>query len=361
MLHDVFSVTKTHYVHNRFIMNPFNNFESFNHDSYSDNAEYIDDKPSQGRSTPFALIFVVFIGFFLAGLLPFIFVFANMNHSFPIFFLPVIITTIPFLGLIIFIFSSIFKKSKEYISFDGYRMVLSLHQNKRVKEFHLDPSYEVDIATIIRDYRAGFIFVLRQNNREVLTHFMHMMTPSFSSMRNMNFNANPNMQIMRWQETLVKHGIKVNLSTASSPFTQANNFAKQNFNFNNNQETKPQTEERKPEPHQYESTYQMSYQMKADAELVRSHNRKKFGLTLIILILLATGIDLSIFFFGIYGQNISQTFLVLFIILMSVVALIPLVYGIVMGISNKQVNSLSDKELTELSSSKKFLSKHKNQ
>jgi uncharacterized membrane protein len=105
----------------------------------------------------------------------------------------------------------------------------------------------------------------------------------------------------------------------------------------------------------------MSYQMKADAELVRSHNRKKFGLTLIILILLATGIDLSVFFFGIFGQNISQTFLVLFIILMSVVALIPLVYGIVMGISNKQVNSLSDKELTELSSSKKFLSKHKNQ
>jgi hypothetical protein len=46
---------------------------------------------------------------------------------------------------------------------------------------------------------------------------------------------------------------------------------------------------------------------------------------------------------------------------MSVVPLIPLVYGIVMGISNKQVNSLSDKELTELSSSKKFLSKHKNQ
>ncbi len=317
--------------------------------------DYLDDKPL----VTFTFIPLIFFGFFFAI---FFFIFFSMLNQFPGYgFSP--LTLLPFflVGGFILIFAvamiiRLIKSQKEYIAFDARRMVLTYTRGKNVQTYHLDESYLVDLDMFYThstynhhpNRTCQILFVLKRGSQLLIKHDIHVKMPSFSLGISLPIDPYENCYAS-WKHIFESHGIRVN--TPSSPTDKAYKETENYSETNSNQEH-----------HSYSSSYSTSYQMKEDADYVRSHFKKTSLIYLAILTLIMIGLALTLYFTTIFNhplESIPTVQLILSIVIIAINIIVPICFGIYILKKITRYNRMTDSELLQTEMAKRVLAKKK--
>ena len=312
----------------------YNNRNSFENDSHSGRQDYLDDKPNPKALYTMIGVESVFTILILAVAVPFIINISQDTSTILRSLIPILILVLMTIGISIIFIINFMNRFSEYISFDGLRMMVTLHKGKNKQEFYINESYEVDIAMVPYKRSSVIALALRSPDKLLFTHHLHV-NPSLVSPNSRSYEEIYRDVIASWKQMFLSHGIKVNNAALPDAYMPR----EQSFQDN------------------IYASYQSSQKMQEDASYVRAHNKKTFIISLSILSLIMLGMGLFIFFTTMYGKQLDTISLILDIIIIAINILLPIIYGIITGLSVKKTNSLSDADLLNTPSAKSILEK----